>query len=235
MKRLFILLAFVSVLAVSCTVDRDYDLNKPLNTHMILLKNFNIPLGNVGDIPANSLLFLAGLEYLSFDEEGHMVLDFSENPEFVFQFDIKGLNVNVAYELDRAFGFILDMDISNTSPFAFDVDVSFLDKEANVIPTFHSLINGSVIPGTPTSPSDSHVMLDISAEKVVPFDGLRFSFRFSGGIMDGKRVVVTDDEFISFHTLRVNLPEGLPFDIDWLNTIKPYWNIVNLIIELFKD
>lgn len=73
MKRLLFLLAFVSVLTVSCTVDRDYDLNKPFNTHMILLKNFNIPLGNVGDIPASSLLFLAGLEYISF-EDGHLVL-----------------------------------------------------------------------------------------------------------------------------------------------------------------
>ena len=235
MKHPFLLLAAVAALVVSCKIDRDYDLSKPLNTHMILARDLNIPIGNVGSIPTSTLMFLLGMEYISFDEEGHIVLDFTDNPEMVFQFDIKGLNVNVSYELDRAFGFILDMDVTNTSPFSFSVDVSFLDSEANIIPTFHPLVSGGVASGSVASPSGSHLMLDVSAEKVVPFDGLRFSFRFNGGSMVGGKHVVQDDEVISFHSLRMNLPEGIPFDPDGIDDIKPYWSIVDFIIGLGKN
>ena len=232
MKRPLLILAAATALLVSCKIDRDYDLEKPLNTRMILFKDLNIPIGNVGAIPASTLMFLLGTDYITFNDDGHLVLDFTDNPEMVFQFDIKGLKVNVNYEMEKAFGFILDMDVTNTSPFSFSVEASFIDSLGTVIPTYHPLISGGVGSGSVTRPSSSHLMLDVSAEKLVPFDGLRFSFRFDGGDLVGKKHVLDDDEILSFHTLRFNLPEGVPFDPAWINDIVPYWSIFNIFFNL---
>lgn len=146
MKRPLLILAAATALLVSCKIDRDYDLEKPLNTRMILFKDLNIPIGNVGAIQASTLMFLLGTDYITFNDDGHLVLDFTDNPEMVFQFDIKGLKVNVNYEMEKAFGFILDMDVTNTSPFSFSVEASFIDSLGTVIPTYHPLISGGVRP-----------------------------------------------------------------------------------------
>lgn len=227
-----LIFAAAAALLVSCRIDRGYDLEKPLDTRMILVKNLNIPIGNVGSIPASTLMFLLGTDYISIDDDGHIVLDFTDDPEMVFQFDIKGLNVNVNYEMERAFGFILDMDVANSSPFSFSVEASFLDSLGTVIPTYHPLISGGVGSGSVASPSSSHLMLDVSAEKLVPFDGIRFSFSFDGGALVGKKHVVEENEILSFHTLRLNLPEGVPFDPAWINDIIPYWSIFNLYFNV---
>ncbi len=71
MKRILFCLAAVAALATSCKIDRDYDLDRPIDTHMVLLGN----------------------DYISFDENGNIVLDFTDNPELVFQFDLKGLKM----------------------------------------------------------------------------------------------------------------------------------------------
>ena len=84
----------MAALATSCKIDRDYDLDRPVDTHMVLLGN----------------------DYISFDENGNIVLDFTDNPELAFQFYLKGLKMKNRIDLDSPFGLVIDMDIANPSP-----------------------------------------------------------------------------------------------------------------------
>lgn len=93
MRRILFCLAAVAALATSCKIDRDYDLDRPVDTHMVLLGN----------------------DYISFDENGNIVLDFTDNPELVFQFDLKGLKMKNRIDLDSPFGLVIEMDIANPS------------------------------------------------------------------------------------------------------------------------
>lgn len=82
------------------------DLDRPVDTHMVLLGN----------------------DYISFDENGNIVLDFTDNPELVFQFDLKGLKMKNRIDLDSPFGLVIDMDIANTTPFSFTVEATMIDS-----------------------------------------------------------------------------------------------------------
>lgn len=96
----------MTALATSCKIDRDYDLDRPVDTHMVLLGN----------------------DYISFDENGNIVLDFTDNLELVFQFDLKGLKMKNRIDLDSPFGLVIDMDIANTTPFSFTVEATMIDS-----------------------------------------------------------------------------------------------------------
>ena len=128
MKRILFCLAAVAALATSCKIDRDYDLDRPVDTHMVLAKDLAIPLGDLGSLSAEALMVLLGNDYISFDENGNIVLDFTDNPELVFQFDLKGLKMKNRIDLDSPFGLVIDMDIANTTPFSFTVEATMIDS-----------------------------------------------------------------------------------------------------------
>ena len=77
---------------------------------------------------SNTHMVLLGNDYISFDENGNIVLDFTDNPELAFQFYLKGLKMKNRIDLDSPFGLVIDMDIANTTPFSFTVEATMIDS-----------------------------------------------------------------------------------------------------------
>ena len=236
MKKItcLLLLVLAAGLLPSCKVDKAYDLDQPIDTHVRLIKGLTIPIGDVGKIDTKTMMVILGSDYISYDEEGHVVLDFTENPELVLEFDIKGLNMHHSYSFGGPVGVDLDMEVGNTSPFAFSLEASFIDDAGKLVPAYNPLIKGEVESGHPDDPSFSYITLSATVKEIVPFDGIRFRFHFHGGELVGKKYTVTDQESLTFNGLKAHLPEGLEFDTDWWAALKPYLTFVKLIFKSGK-
>ena len=233
-KRTMVALLLLSALLASCKVNREYDLKQDINARMVLARGITFPIGDVGGtIKAESLMFLIGSENISRNEDGKIVLDFTENPEFVIQFDITGFRMNQHVDFYEPVGLSLKMDIENSSPFAFDLQVALIDSTATIVPEYKSLIEGGVNSGRPGNPSKSAITVSAFADCIVPFDGLRFSFHFSGGDLAGTKYVITDDDVLAFKGLKLRFPNGFPLEPQWLDYVKPVISVIQ-IISLFK-
>ena len=233
-KKSLLALFLLPVLLLSCRVNPDYDLSQGIDTRMVLARGITFPIGDVGGvIQAESLMFLIGEDHITRNEDGRIVLDFTDNPEFVIQFDITGFRMNQRVDFYEPTGLSVKLDVENSSPFSFDVQVAFIDSLARIVPAYKALIEGGVASGSPGKPSTSAVTVSAFAESIVPFDGLRFSFRFGGGSLAGTKYVLTDNDVMAFRGLKLCLPNGFPMDPDWLDYIKPVISVIQ-IISLFK-
>ena len=228
MRKALVFLIAVLPLTVSCKIDRDYDLDRPVDTHMVLAKNLAIPLGDLGSLSTETLMILLGSDYISFNEDGNVVLDFTENPELVFQYDLTGLKMKNRIELDAPFGLQLDMDISNTSPFSFKVEAVIIDSLGAVVKGYRPIIKGGVESGAPGQPSISDLSISATADDIIPFDGVRFNFHFGGGDLAGQKYVVTKDENLTIKTMSLSLPEGVPISPEWIAIANPLIKFVKL-------
>lgn len=227
-------LLLLSALLPSCKVNEEYDLSRDISSRMVFARGITFPIGDGGGtIKAESLMILIGSEHISRNEEGKIVLDFTCNPEFAIQFDITGLRMNQYVEFYEPVGLGLIMDVENSSPFAFDLQVAFIDSTATIIPEYKALIQGEVTSGRPGNPSKSAITVSAFADSIVPFDGLRFSFHFNGGSLAGTKYVLTDDDIMAFKGLRLQFPNGFPLEPEWLNYVRPVISVIQ-IISLFK-
>lgn len=231
MKRIALFaLLLLSCLLTSCHVNKDYDLNGEIDARMVLARGITFPIGDVGGvIKAQSLMFLIGSNHIYRDEEGRIVLDFTDNPEFAIQFDITGFQIKQHVDFYEPVGLSVKMDVENSSPFAFELQVAFIDSTATIIPEYKALIDGKVDSGSPGNPSKSAIAVSAFADSIVPFDGLRFSFRFNGGSLAGQKYVLTDDDVLAFKCLKLQLPNGFPMEPEWLNYIRPVISVIQLI------
>ena len=225
----YLLLAVLSLTAVACKVNKDYDLEQDIDPKMVIVKELTVPLGNVGKIDTKTLMILLGEENISVDEQGNVVLDFTDDPELLIQFDIKGLNIRARYDPVRPIGLGLDLEVLNSSPFSFQAEAVFIDDQARVVKEYEPLITGSVDGGSVLSPSYSIISLNCMARQIVPFDGIRFFFHFHGGELAGTKYVVKSDETLAFQNLRLSVPDGIPLEPQWIKAIKPYLSMVSLL------
>lgn len=230
----WLILPLLVGLAVSCKVNKDYDLDKPLNLQMLLARNLTFPIGDIGGVlRADQMMYLLGSEYIEKDADGHIVLNFSETHEFALEFDIKGIRMNQHLNFQAPAGISLKMDVENTSPFAFDIEVSFIDTLGVVVPEYAPILYGNVQEGRPQDPSTSAIEVAAFAQTIVPFDGFRFRFHFRGGEMVGDKYVLTEEDTLRFRALRIKLPNGFPIEPDWLSFLQPVINVVKLVTLFF--
>lgn len=226
-----LLLVAMMLALVACRIDKTYDLDQPVDAKMVLVKELAIPIGDIGGIDTKTLMILLGEENISIDEQGNVVLDFTENPELLIQFDIKGLNIQARYDPIRPIGLSLDLGVENTSPFSFEIEASLIDDAGEIIKSYEPLISGSVSGGRVGAPSYSTVSVSCMAKQVVPFDGLRFYFHFHGGDLAGKKYIVKPEETLTFKDLKLRVPEGIPMEPKWFKEIKPYLSLVTLLFK----
>ena len=230
----WLILPLLVTLAVSCKVNKDYDLEKPLNLQMLLARNLTFPIGDVGGVlRADQVMYLLGEEYIEKDADGHIVLNFTESHEFALEFDIKGIRMNQTFDFQAPAGISLKMDVENTSPFSFEMEVSFIDTLGAVVPEYAPIIYGKVDEGRPRDPSKSAIEVAAFAQKIVPFDGLRFRFHFRGGDFTGDKYVLTEEDTIRFRALKIKLPNGFPIEPDWIKFLQPVINVAKLVTLFF--
>ena len=216
---------------LSCTINRDYDFKKGVDTNVVLAKNLVVPIGNAGSIDADKSVMVFGYDAVSYDEDGNIVLDFTSGEEISFQFDIDGLNVNLNQELSKKFSFLLEMDVANSSPFSYGVSVALLDSLDNVVEAYHPIVSGVLPAGSPEVPVISPLSIDVTADRLSPFDCIRFTLTLYPESLAGQKYTLSEDDQLVFNNLRISLPEGVPVDMAWLKKVMPYLRIIGFLLK----
>ena len=229
------LFAALMLSMTACKIDKAYDLDQPVDAEMVIVRELTVPIGDVGGIDTKTLIVLLGKEYISYDEQGNVVLDFTENPELLIQFDIKGLNIRSRYNPIRPILFSLELGVENTSPFSFEIEAVLIDSTGEAVKVYDPVIDGTVTGGHAGAPSYSSLSLRCMTSAIEPFDGIRFRFHFHGGDLAGKKYVVKSDETLSFRNLKFHIPDGIPMEPQWIKMIKPYLSLVTLLFDKDKD
>lgn len=229
--RSTIIAAALTVLPLSCNINRDYDFDKGVDTQVVLAKNLTVPIGDAGSVKTEKMVLLLGYEAVSTDENGDIVLDFSQNNEIVFQFDIAHLGVDFSNDLAYPFAFVLGMDVTNTSPLSFGVSVSLLDSLKQAVPAYRPLVSSRIAAGSADSPTVSPLEVNVVAKRLDPFDCIRFTLSVSAEGIGSTKYTLSDSDRIEFNSLRLSFPEGIPMSMSWIKDMSPYVMMMGFFIK----
>lgn len=108
----------------------------------------------------------------------------------------------------------LTLDAVSSVPLEFSLQAEAIDAGANVISGIDVLLEGKIIAGSLDNPSESKLILNLSAEGAdVAFDGLRLRMSTISGGPSLAGIPLNEAQGIEMKNLVLRVPEGITLDL----------------------
>ena len=139
-------------------------------------------------------------------------LAFGKDVEMSFVQDMTGLGIDLSdFGLTKA---QLTLDAVSSVPLEFSLQAEAIDAGANVISGIDVLLEGKIIAGSLDNPSESKLILNLSAEGAdVAFDGLRLRMSTISGGPSLAGIPLNEAQGIEMKNLVLRVPEGITLDL----------------------
>ena len=212
-----LVLAFLSISAVYCKIDKDYDLrSNNINYEINAGQQVEVPIGNFSTIKIKDLLSKSAEEYFVFEDEEKCSFDPDGQELTDFDFGlikISGLSF-INLEKTHIPNIRFYMDIKNTLPFEFDVKCHIIDTHGEPVAGVTPIIDAHISPGSDENPVSSPAILNILSSKElrgISFDGIRFNLTVRE--MPYSKVTMKRGCGIAIKSVRLQLPDGINFKV----------------------
>ena len=161
--------------------------------------------------------FDVGLNYesylMDFNYKLELPMIFGENLQFVYIYDIDVEDVDFEAVVDNA---VLDLDLINSIPLSFDLEVQAIDTDGNPIDwlKFDIIPDIIVASGSQNAPVTTHLSLNFKSEKeYIQFSGLRYKITATAPSPEHLGVSLNKNQKIEFNNLSLSIPEGISINL----------------------
>ena len=138
--------------------------------------------------------------------------------------------VDTVMVFDKMTPMIFEMDVESTMPLSFELRAEIVDSLGNVVPEYAPVVQGSIVSGDAENPGCSTLSVSFLTKKIVPFDGIRFTFIVDSESQNGKPL--NKNQSIVFDNMRIVIPEGVTFDPAWLKYIKYLSDVMAVVRDV---
>ncbi len=178
----------------ACSVDKDYDLSKDIDTDMTLFPGVSIPVNQTLDpCSASDFLGTADRDVAAGEKiEYTYVLDMDE-----MGFDASALNV-------VAEAFVVEAAVTNSIPLDLDVTATADDG------TSFEVVPPSVAAGTVTSPSVTDISINVKTSSKIS-EIKRIEVHVSASNNSSSTVTVNSGQSVSLEIKKITVVSGLNF------------------------
>ena len=161
--------------------------------------------------------FDVGLNYesylMDFNYKLELPMIFGENLQFVYIYDIDVEDVDFEAVVDNA---VLDLDLINSIPLSFDLEVQAIDTDGNPIDwlKFDIIPDIIVASGSQNAPVTTHLSLNFKSEReYIQFSGLRYKITATAPSPEHLGVSLNKNQKIEFNNLSLSIPEGISINL----------------------
>lgn len=208
----YVLLILSTVLFLSCSVDKRYNLKKDINYEMNVGKQIQVPIGDIGHLRIKALLSKEAKNYFTKDENDDWIFDPKGEALTNFIFGYYKIN-GISFINLNDFG-IPEMKffltLKNTLPFQYSVSAYVIDTNGNQIPNVESFLSATLPAGTAEEPGLTDATLHITRSQTADgtgFDGI--CIKFVAPTMPTSPVLIEHHLGISINKVSLQLPEGI--------------------------
>ena len=137
----------------------------------------------------------------------NLPLTFGEELNIQYTFDVNTYDVDLEAGVSNS---ILNLELVNSLPITFDLDVQALDSEDNPIEWIEFDLDAKIASGTQDSPTVSPVVLTFKSHKEqISFAGLRFKVSATAASADHLGVSLNKNQGIELRNLTLSVPDGI--------------------------
>ena len=161
--------------------------------------------------------FDVGLNYesylMDFDYRLELPMVFGENLQFAYIYDVDVEDVDFEAVVDNA---VLDLDLINSIPLSFDLEVQAIDTDGNPIDwlKFDITPDVRVASGSQNAPVTTHLSLNFKSEReYIQFSGLRYKITATAPSPEHLGVSLNKNQKIEFNNLSLSIPEGISINL----------------------
>ena len=139
-------------------------------------------------------------------------LAFGENLNFNYDYDIDLKNIKFSTMIDQA---IMTLDLVNSIPLAFDLDVEAIDYNGNPVEGVNLDVDAKIASGTHDSPVTTPVTLNLSTtEESISLGGIRLKLSVSAPAAEHLGVALNMNQGIELKDVSLSIPSGVTFNIE---------------------
>ena len=137
----------------------------------------------------------------------NLPLAFGENLNFSYDYDVDVANIKFSAMIEQA---TMTLDLINSIPLAFDLDVEAIDYNGNTVEGVNFDIDAKIASGTHDSPVTTPVTLSLSTtEKSISLGGIRMKLRASAPSAEHVGVVLNKNQGIELKGISLSVPSGV--------------------------
>lgn len=161
--------------------------------------------------------FDVGLNYesylMDFNYRLELPMVFGENLQFAYIYDVDVEDVDFEAVVDNA---VLDLDLINSIPLSFDLEVQAIDTDGHPIDwlKFDITPGVRVASGKQNAPVTTHLSLNFKSEReYIQFSGLRYKITATAPSPEHLGVSLNKNQKIEFNNLSLSIPEGISINL----------------------
>lgn len=152
--------------------------------------------------------------FLRIESRLELPLAFGDEVNFEYTYDVDIEEVDFDSVADEI---VLNLDVVNSIPLSFDIEVQALDIEGYPIDWLKFDVADKVASGCQQAPVTTHLGMSIKTERdYIKFSGLRYIITASAPSSDHVGVQLNTNQKLEFNNIILNFPDGITIDLDTL-------------------
>ena len=146
---------------------------------------------------------------ISYDYAIRLPFTFGENLNFTYAYDVDVTNVKISAAVEHA---QLTMELVNSIPLSFDLDVEAIDYNGEVVEGINFELDAHIASGTQDSPVTTPITATLSTQKSVQLGGIRLVITASAPSEEHLGVSLNANQGIELKNIVLNSNEGITID-----------------------